>query len=139
MQKYVFQLMMTLHVFFYRLTGGRLGGEMQGSKVLLLTTTGRKSGKTRTTPLGYMDYDGGYVITASNAGRPRNPGWYYNLKDSPQATVQVEDRAMTAVVEEAKGDLRDHLWSLLVEQAPNYTRYQKSTTRVIPMVILRPQ
>lgn len=139
MQKYVFQLMMTLHVFFYRLTGGRLGGEMQGSKVLLLTTTGRKSGKTRTTPLGYMDYDGGYVITASNAGRSRNPGWYYNLKDSPQATVQVEDRAMTAVVEEAKGDLRDHLWSLLVEQAPNYTRYQKSTTRVIPMVILRPQ
>ncbi len=139
MQKYVFQLMMTLHVFFYRLTGGRLGGEMQGSKVLLLTTTGRKSGKTRTTPLGYMDYDGGYVITASNAGMPRNPGWYYNLKDSPQATVQVEDRAMTAVVEEAKGDLRDHLWSLLVEQAPNYTRYQKSTTRVIPMVILRPQ
>jgi len=135
----MFQLMMSLHVFFYRLTGGRLGGEMQGFKVLLLTTTGRKSGKTRTTPLGYIDYDGGYVITASNAGMPRNPGWYYNLKDSPQATVQVEDRAMTAVVEEAKGDLRDHLWSLLVEQAPSYARYQKSTTRVIPMVILRPQ
>lgn len=131
--------MMAIHVFLYRMTGGRLGGEMQGAKVLLLTTTGRKSGKTRTTPLGYMDYDGGYVITASNAGRSHNPGWYYNLKDSPQATVQVEDRAMTAVVEEAKGDLRDHLWSLLVEDAPIYTRYQKSTTRVIPMVILRPQ
>jgi len=139
MQKHMFQLMMAIHVFLYRMTGGRLGGEMQGAKVLLLTTTGRKSGKTRTTPLGYMDYDSGYVITASNAGRSSNPGWYYNLKDSPQATVQVEDRAMTAVVEEAKGDLRDHLWSLLVEDAPIYPRYQKSTTRVIPMVILRPQ
>ena len=139
MQKYMFQLIAAIQVFLYRLTGGRLGGEMRGFKVLLLTTTGRKSGKVRTTPLGYIDYDGGYVIAASNAGMPRNPGWYYNLKDSPQAAVQVKDRVMTAAVEEAKGDLRNQLWGRLVEQAPSYANYEKSTMRVIPMVILRPQ
>jgi deazaflavin-dependent oxidoreductase (nitroreductase family) len=139
MQKYLFRLTMAIHTFLYRLTRGRFGGEMREFKVLLLTTTGRKSGQKRTTPLGYFDYDGGYVITASNAGLPRNPGWYYNLKDNPQVTVQVNDRVMTAIAEEAKGDLRHQLWEQLVEQAPSYSEYPKRTTREIPVVILRPQ
>lgn len=139
MQKHMVRLAMAIHTFLYRLTGGRFGGEMRGFKVLLLTTTGRKSGQKRTTPLGYFDYDGGYVITASNAGLPRNPGWYYNLKDSPQVTVQVKDRAMTAVAEEARGDLRNQLWGQLVEQAPSYAAYPKQTTREIPVMILRPK
>jgi deazaflavin-dependent oxidoreductase (nitroreductase family) len=130
---------MAIHIFLYRLTDGRFGGEMRGFKVLLLTTTGRKSGQKRTTPLGYFDYDGGYVITASNGGLPRNPGWYYNLKGNPQVTVQVKDRAMTAVAEEVKGNLRNQLWDQLIEQAPGYAEYPKRTTREIPMVILRPK
>lgn len=139
MLKYVFKLVMAIHVFLYRLTGGRFGGQMRDFKVLLLTTTGRKSGQKRTTPLGYFDYDGGYVITASNAGLPRNPGWYYNLKSKPQVTVQVKDRVMTAVAEEAQSDLRNQLWGQLIEQAPSYGDYEKSTTREIPMIILRPE
>jgi hypothetical protein len=63
MQKTMFKLMMAIHIFLYRLTSGRFGGKMRDFKVLLLTTTGRKSGQKRTTPLGYFDYDGGYVIT----------------------------------------------------------------------------
>lgn len=138
MEKYMFKLIMAIHIFLYRLTGGRFGGEMRGFKVLLLTTTGRKSGKKRTTPLGYFDYEGGYVITASNAGLPRNPGWYYNLKNNPQVTVQAKDRVMTAVAEEAQSNLRNQLWDRLIEQAPGYADYEKRTTREIPMVILRP-
>jgi deazaflavin-dependent oxidoreductase (nitroreductase family) len=115
-----------------------MGSEMRGFKVLLLTSTGRKSGKQRTTPLGYFDYDGGYVITASNAGLSHNPGWYYNLKSNPQVTVQVKDAEMTAIAEEAKGELRDQLWAQLIEQALGYADYEKRTTREIPMLILRP-
>lgn len=139
MQKQIFRSTMAIHIFLYRLTGGRFGGEMRGFKVLLLTTTGRKSGQQRTTPLGYFDYDGNYVIAASNAGLPRNPGWYYNLKDNPQVAIQVQDQVMTAVAEEAKGELRNQLWGQLVEQAPSYAAYPKQTTREIPVIILRPQ
>jgi deazaflavin-dependent oxidoreductase (nitroreductase family) len=139
MQKNIFRLTMAIHIFLYRLTGGRFGGQMRDFKVLLLTTIGRKSGQKRTTPLGYFDYDGAYVITASNAGLPSNPGWYYNLKDNARVTVQVNDEIMTAVAEEVKGDLRSQLWDRLVELAPSYADYPKRTTREIPMVILRPE
>jgi deazaflavin-dependent oxidoreductase (nitroreductase family) len=131
--------MMAIHVFLYRLTGGRLGGRMRDFQVLLLTTTGRKSGKKRATPLGYFNYDGSYVISASHAGLPHHPSWYYNLKSNPHVTVQVKDRATPAIAEEANGDLRNQLWKQLIEQAPSYADYEKRTTRVIPMVILRPQ
>ena len=66
--KYILRITTAIHIFLYRLTGGKFGVEMRGFKVLLLTTTGRKSGLQRITPLGNFDYDGGYVITASNAG-----------------------------------------------------------------------
>lgn len=139
MQKQMFRLTMAIHIFLYRLTGGRLGGKMRGFKVLLLTTTGRKSGQQRTTPLGYFDYDGSYVIVASNAGLPRNPSWYYNLKDNPQATIQVQDRVLTVIGEETKGDLRSQLWKQVIAQAPGYAEYPKRTTREIPVMIMRPQ
>lgn len=137
MQKQLFRLMMATHVFLYRLTGGRLGGSMRDFKVLLLTTTGRKSGKKRTTPLGYVDDNGAYVIAASNAGLPHHPSWYYNLKGNSQVTIQVKDRVTTAVAEEAKGELRDQMWAQLIERAPSYADYEKRTTREIPIVILR--
>lgn len=137
MQKHLFKLMMATHVFLYRLTGGRLGGTMRDFKVLLLTTTGRKSGKRRTTPLGYIAHDGSYVIAASNAGLAHHPSWYYNLKSNPQITMQVKDRVTTAVAEEAGGELRNQLWAQLIEQAPSYADYEKRTTRKIPLVILR--
>jgi len=112
---------------------------MRDFKVLLLTTTGRKSGKKRTTPLGFITYDGGYVITASAiAFLNRPPGWFVNLKSNPQVTVQVKDRVMTAVAEEAESGLRNQLWKQLIEQSPSYAEYAEHTTREIPMVVLRP-
>ena len=94
MQKLVWKIWTRMHVFLYRLTGGRFGSEMRGFKVLLLTTTGRKSGKPRTTPLGYFDHEGGYVIIASNGGLPSNPAWFYNLKANPRVDIQVKDREL---------------------------------------------
>ncbi len=138
MKKLIFKLIPRIHVFLYRLTGGKMGSEMKGLKILLLTTTGRKSGKKRTMPLAYFDYDGGYTITASNGGQPNNPAWFYNLNSKPQAAVQVKGAKMAVVAEQATGELRGQLWSQLIEQAPTFADYEKSTTREIPMLILRP-
>jgi deazaflavin-dependent oxidoreductase (nitroreductase family) len=138
MQRLIFRLTSRIHVFLYRLTGGRLGSAVRGFHILLLTTTGRKSGKQRTTPLGYFEYDDGYVITASNAGLDRHPGWFYNLKSNPRVEVQIKDAKKEAVAEQAEGELRGLLWEQLIEHAPGYADYENSTTREIPMVILRP-
>jgi deazaflavin-dependent oxidoreductase (nitroreductase family) len=75
------------HRVWYGLTGGRLGGRMNGMDVLLLTTTGRKSGKPRTTPLQFMQDGGAYVVVASNGGSERHPAWWLNLKREPSAAI----------------------------------------------------
>lgn len=111
---------------------------MRGFKVLLLTTTGRKSGKTYTTPLGRFDHDRGYIIVASNAGLPTHPAWYYNLKSNPQVTVQVLDQVIPATAEILSGEARAQAWRQVIATAPAYADYEKRTTREIPLVLLRP-
>jgi deazaflavin-dependent oxidoreductase (nitroreductase family) len=138
MRKWLFTLIPKIHVFLYRLTNGRLGGEIMGLPLLLLTTTGRKSGKERTVPLAYLKDGANYVITASNAGLPTHPAWFWNLTSNPQATIQVKDVRQAVVAEEAGPEERSRLWAQLIEVAPGYANYQKSTPREIPMVILRP-
>jgi len=85
----MFKLFSAIHGWADRLSGGILGGRMRGFNVLLLTTTGRKSSKTRTLPLGLFERPSGYLVVASNGGQPRHPSWYLNLGSSPQAAVQV--------------------------------------------------
>jgi F420H(2)-dependent quinone reductase len=134
----IFQLFMALQVALYRLTGGKLGGKFMGFNVLLLTTTGRKSGKTRTVPLGRFDRPGGYVIVASNGGQPTHPGWYFNLKNNAQVTIQVLDKVMTATAEVLTGQDRAQAWQQVITTAPQYANYEKQTSREIPLVFLRP-
>lgn len=136
--KNLFKFFMALHVWMYRLSRGKLGGSMRGFQVLLLSTTGRKSGKTYTTPLGRFDYDGGYVIVASNAGLPSNPAWYYNIKSNPQVTVQVLDQVIPATAEVLTGEARAQAWRQVIATAPPYADYEKRTTREIPLILLRP-
>jgi len=136
--KTLFKLFMALQVGLYRLSGGKLGGTMRGFQVLLLTTTGRKSGKTHTTPLGRFDHEGGYVIVASNGGQPTNPAWYFNLKTNPHVTVQVLDKTMPATAEVLSGETRAQAWRQVVATAPAYAAYEKRTTREIPLILLRP-
>jgi deazaflavin-dependent oxidoreductase (nitroreductase family) len=136
MSTLIFRWVTRIHIFLYRLTSGRIGGSMRGFGVLLLTTTGRKTGKRRTTPLGYFEHEGGYVVTASNAGFDQHPAWYLNLKSNPRVAIQVMSKRMDAVAEIAGPQERSRLWARLIELAPGYARYEERTKREIPMVIL---
>jgi F420H(2)-dependent quinone reductase len=138
MFKLILKVMISTIVFLYRLTGGVIGGRVQKLPVLLLTTTGRKSGKSRTVPLGYLGDGSAYVIIASNAGLPRHPAWFLNLESHPEATIQVKKRQMQVKAETAKAEKRRELWARLMEVAPGYANYEKRTSREIPMVILHP-
>lgn len=104
--KAIARFFLAIYTAMYRLTNGIVGGKMGPNKVLLLNSTGRKSGKPRTTPLGFFDWHGGYIIVASNGGNIHNPGWYYNLKNHPQATVQVNERVIPVQAEILTGDQR---------------------------------
>jgi F420H(2)-dependent quinone reductase len=138
MFKVMLKAMVSVGVFLYRLTGGGIGGRVQSLPVLLLTTTGRTSGKTRTVPVGFLRDGSAYVIIASNAGLPRHPAWFLNRESEPSATIQVKKRQMQVKAETANPEKRRELWARLMEVAPGYGRYQKQTTREIPLVILHP-
>ena len=133
------QFFTSLMVWLYQVSHGRLMGRMMGFNVLLLHTTGRKSGKARVTPLGYFLQDGGYLLVASNAGRPKNPAWYYNLMSSPHTKIEIMDKTIPVTAEELSGEARARSWQQVIAAAPNYARYEKSTTRQIPVVFLRPE
>ena len=111
---------------------------MAGLNVLLLTTIGRKTGKRRTTPLGYFEHDGSYVIIASNGGADRHPSWFLNLKNNPNVKVQINDKLVSVIALEADPDLRKKLWARLVSLSPQYGQYEKSTKRQIPVILLHP-
>lgn len=135
--KFLFKLFMALHVGLYRLSGGKLGGDMRGFKVLLLTTTGRKSGKTHTVPLGYFNHERGYIIVASNGGQPTHPAWYHNLMSNPQVTVQMLDAVMPVAAEVLTGQARAQAWQQVITTAPPYADYETKTSREIPLVLLK--
>ena len=120
----------------YRASGGKVGGSMRGAPVLLLTTTGRKSGKRRTMPLLYLRDGHALVVVASEGGAARNPAWFLNLKANPAVEVEIgrtkeQRRAREATLEE-----RDRLWPRLVEMYGPYGDYQRKTARTIPVVLL---
>jgi F420H(2)-dependent quinone reductase len=138
MFKFILKMMVPTMVLLYRVTGGGFGGRVQSLPVLLLTTTGRKSGKPRTVPLGFLRDGSAYVIIASYGGLPRNPAWYLNLNSQPEATIQVKRQKLRVKAETASPEKRRELWARLIEAAPGYANYEKRTTREIPVVILRP-
>jgi deazaflavin-dependent oxidoreductase (nitroreductase family) len=125
------------HVQRYRETGGEVGHRWKrGSKILLLTTKGRKTGEPRTTPLIYEEDGDRYVIVASQGGAPTNPGWYRNLTKNPDVELQVFDEVVPARARTAEGEERERLWKLVNQQWPDYDAYQTRTEREIPVVVL---
>jgi deazaflavin-dependent oxidoreductase (nitroreductase family) len=124
------------HVRVYRETGGARGYHWRGAKILLLTTTGRKSGEERTTPLIHERDGDRWVVIASKGGAPDHPAWYKNLEADPEATIEVEDETVPVVATTAEADERARLWSLLTESWPAYDDYQGRTEREIPVVVL---
>jgi proline iminopeptidase len=125
------------HVRRYRETDGEEGHIWrEGSTILLLTTTGRKTGGQSTTPLIYgMDGDNP-VIVASKGGAPAHPGWYRNLAKTPEVEVQIKGDRFHARARTAEGEERDRLWRRLNEIWPHYDEYQTKTEREIPVVVL---
>ena len=124
------------HVERYQATDGEEGHEWQGTHALLLTTTGRKSGQKRTTPLIYDPVGDAYAIVASKGGADEPPAWYLNLQANPEVEVQVKADKFTANARTASEEEKAEIWPQMVEQWPAYDEYQASTERSIPIVLL---
>jgi deazaflavin-dependent oxidoreductase (nitroreductase family) len=125
------------HVRRYIETDGEEGYTWrEGSPILLLTTTGRKSGTERTMPLIFGEADGSQVLVASRGGAPEHPAWYLNLEANPEVGVQVKGDVFRARARTAEGEERERLWKAMNEIWPYYDEYQTKTTRQIPVVVL---
>ncbi len=125
-----------LHVALYRLTGGV--AQSRKYPTMLLTVTGRRSGQHRTVPLIYIKDGNRFVIAAAYAGSRVNPTWWLNLRDHPDAVLQVNNETVPVRAELAPPDEREDLWRRLVAMYPYFTDYQQRTRREIPVVILTP-
>lgn len=120
----------------FRANDGKVGGQFQNMSLLLLHTTGAKSGKERVTPLLYTKDDNRYVIIASKGGAPNNPDWYHNLVANPEVTIEVgreQFKAKAALIEEPK---RSELFNNMANKHPFYAEYAKKTSRTIPVITL---
>ena len=127
-----------LHALVYRATKGKVGGQLVGSPVLLLTTTGRKSGKEHTVPLLYLADGEDLVVVGSNGGTDTHPAWWLNLRATPEARVEIGDRKLRVWAEKADPEEKERLWPRLVAMYPTYQDYQRRTDREIPVVLLKP-
>ncbi|TDC62717.1 nitroreductase family deazaflavin-dependent oxidoreductase [Actinomadura sp. GC306] len=124
------------HVERYQETDGEVGHEWQGTVTLLLTTTGRRTGKERTTPLIYQPEGDAYLVVASKGGADDHPLWYANLQANPEVKVQVKGDKFTARARTATPDEKPALWRKMAAVWPAYDEYQEKTTRDIPVVVL---
>lgn len=127
----------------FRENNGKAGGRFEGAHLLLLTTTGRKSGEKRIAPMMYFSEPEGIYVIASKGGAPEHPGWYHNLKTHPEVTVEqgtdngiVTYEATATPVEREK---RDELWAKFTARAPGFAGYQENLERVIPIVAIHPR
>jgi deazaflavin-dependent oxidoreductase (nitroreductase family) len=120
----------------FRANGGKVGGPFEGGDLLLLTTTGARSGASRTTPLGYVRHGDSLLVVGSNLGGPRHPGWYYNLLAHPVVRVEVGTSSFEALAVPAEGARREELFAYVVRAVPGYGDYQERTRRPLPVVVL---
>jgi deazaflavin-dependent oxidoreductase (nitroreductase family) len=126
------------HVRRYQESDGEVGYLWNGVPTLLLTTTGRKTGLARTTPLIFSRDGDDYVVVASKGGAPSHPHWYMNLQAKADATIQVRGEHLLVEAHTASEDEKVRLWSIVAGQWPNYDAYQARTEREIPVVVLSP-
>ena len=123
----------------FRANDGRVGGRFTNTSLLLLQTTGAKSGKKRVNPVAYTTDDGRFVIIASKGGAPTNPDWYYNLVANPEAKVEVGTEAFAVAATVAKEPERTQLYNQMAARYPGFAEYERKTERVIPVVTLTRQ
>ena len=131
------RLFIRLHTFLLRASKGQKFN--MGGRVLLLTTTGAKTGKKRTNPLMYLTLDdGSYAVAASAAGAPKSPAWFHNLSKNPNVELEVDGRRIQALAEVTEGAQRDELYEKFKQSEPRFAGYEAKTDRVIPVVVLVP-
>jgi deazaflavin-dependent oxidoreductase (nitroreductase family) len=133
----MFKILVKFYAFLYRISGGVIGGKIVGLPVLLLTTTGRKSGQQRTRPLCYFADGDDYIIIASNGGSDSHPSWYHNIKTDPNVSILLKRKTIAVTASEVPESERSKLWAHLLELSPWYLRYEQKTERVIPLIRLR--
>jgi deazaflavin-dependent oxidoreductase (nitroreductase family) len=123
----------------FRASHGRLGGQFEGAPVLLLHSTGARSGETRINPMMYLADGDRYLVFASAAGADHNPSWYWNLVAHPDASIEVGDEHLEVHAVELRGAERDAKYAVQAERYPGFADYQRKTSRAIPVVALVPQ
>jgi F420H(2)-dependent quinone reductase len=137
LQRAMLKVIGTLHRLLYRCSGGRIGTTLRGAPVLLLTTTGRKSGQERTWPICYLRAGDEIVVVASGGGAMRHPAWYLNLRTNPRVSVQIWESTSTMAARRAEGAERWWLWERFVRRYPVCAAYQHKSGRELPVVILQ--
>ncbi|MBF6074424.1 nitroreductase family deazaflavin-dependent oxidoreductase [Nocardia beijingensis] len=124
----------------FRANQGKVGGPFAGRELLLLTSTGAKSGRPRTNPLAFIRDGEDIVVIASKAGAPTNPDWYHNVRAHPEVTIEIGTETIEATATAiTDGPERDRLYAAMVEVMPGFAEYQEKTDRVIPVVKLTPR
>lgn len=126
------------HVRQYRATDGEVGYLWNDAPILLLTTTGRRSGELRTSALIFGRDGDDYLVVGSMGGAPRHPSWYLNITAQPVAEIQVRAERIPVVARTASDDEKPRLWRIMTDVWPNYDAYQTRTDRSIPVVVLSP-
>jgi deazaflavin-dependent oxidoreductase (nitroreductase family) len=120
----------------FRENAGVVGGDFEGKPLLILHTTGAKSGQARQNPLMYLPEGDATYIFASKAGMPSNPDWYYNIIANPQVKVEVGTETYDATARVVEGEERDRIWTEQKQQYPQFAGYEQNTTRTIPVIAL---
>jgi deazaflavin-dependent oxidoreductase (nitroreductase family) len=120
----------------FRANAGQVGGNFEGAPMLLLHTTGAKTGKERVNPVVYLADGERYVVFGSKAGADTNPDWYHNLLAHPDTTIEVGAETVRVIARVAEGDERARLWRQQKEVMPGFADYERMTSRPIPVVVL---
>ena len=121
----------------FRANGGKVGGQFTNMPLLLLHTTGAKSGQPRINPLAYISDGDRFVVVASKAGAPAHPDWYYNIVAHPAVSVEIGTEQFEAVAAIAAEPERTELYAKMVAKNPGFAEYERKTTRVIPVITLK--
>ena len=122
----------------FRGNGGKVGGPFEGAPLLLLHTTGARTGQEHVTPMMYRAVDGGYAVFASKAGAPTNPDWYHNLVANPAVQAEIGTQTLRLSARVADDAEREPIWSAQKREYPGFEEYEEKTSRQIPVVILEP-
>jgi deazaflavin-dependent oxidoreductase (nitroreductase family) len=120
----------------FRANGGKVGGRFEGAPMLLLHSTGAKSGQLRVNPMMYQQVGESFAVFASKGGAPTNPDWYYNLVANPRATIEVGTESFEVNARVARGEERERIWNIQKQRYPGFADYEKQVAREIPVVIL---